>query len=88
MSDMEYNKGVLEPSGIDTELFDQEAFEDAEDMGLVRIHDELYIPHWEVKRGELNCMNNTKVDDAGFIHFETYHYNGGAHWKELVEEKV
>jgi hypothetical protein len=88
MSEMEYNKGVLEPSGIDTELFDEDAFENAQDMGLVRIHDELYIPHWEVKRGELNGMNNTTVDEAGFIHFETYHYNGGAHWTELVEEKV
>lgn len=28
---------------------------------------------------------NADVQDNGDIHFETYHYNGGAHWTEVVE---
>lgn len=34
------------------------------------------------------CYCNLKYLDDGTIEFDTYHYNGGAHWTELVEEKL
>ena len=89
MSGMEYNKGVLIPINVDTELFDEEAFEAYTENGFVRIHDEIYEVKWEVERGELDQINNVKVDDdTGIIFFETYHHNGCAHWIELVESRV
>lgn len=89
MSQMEYNKGVLIPVNVDTELFDDEAFEAYTENGYVRIHDEIYEVKWEVQRGELDEIKNVKVcDETGVIFFETYHHNGGAHWTEIVESKV
>lgn len=89
MSQMEYNKGVLIPTNVDTELFDEEAFEAYTENGFVRIHNEIYEVKWEVRRGELDQINNVKVcDETGIIFFETYHHNGGAHWTELVESRV
>lgn len=89
MSEMEYNKGVLIPIHVDTELFDEAAFEAYTENGYVRIHDEVYEVKWEVQRGELDQINNVKIcDETGIIFFETYHCNGGAHWTELVESRV
>lgn len=89
MSEMEYNKGILRPMNIDTEHFTEENYEDCFENGMVEIHGELYMVDWEVRRGELNQINNVRVcDETGFIFFETYHYNGGGHWTELVESKL
>lgn len=89
MSDMEYNKGVLVPINVDTELFDEDAFEAYTENGYVRIHDEIYEVKWEVQRGGLDSGFAKVFTKAnGDIHFETYHYNGGAHWIEVVESKL
>lgn len=89
MSEMEYNKGILRPMNIDTELFTEENYEECFENGMVEIHGELYMVDWEVRRGDLNQINNVRVcDETGFIFFETYHYNGGGHWTELVESKL
>lgn len=88
MSRMEYNKGTLCPIHVDTEHFGDDEYEAYTENGYVRIHDEIYTVMWESKGEELNGFNRTVVDADGVIHFETYHYNGGAHWTELVEERV
>lgn len=86
MSSMEYNKGVLIPTNIDTENFTEEDFETYEDEGFAVIDGEIYKVHWYHKGGELNGLRNVSVcDETGYISFETYHHNGGAHWTEIVE---
>lgn len=88
MSEMEYNKGKLIPTGIDTELFDDEAFDQYMENGYEVIDSEIYEVIWETRRGELYDFCNVKENDDGSIEFETYHYNGGGHWTELVEKKL
>ncbi len=53
------------------------------------LNDKIYKVVWEVRRGEEppELMNLTKHSD-GSVDFETYHYNGGAHWTEIVEAKL
>lgn len=84
MSDMEHNKGRLIPQPIDTELFDEEAFETYEESGFVVIDREIYTVEWEVQRGELYGFADVIENEDGSISFNTWHYNGGAHWTEVV----
>lgn len=88
MSEMEYNKGKLIPTGIDTEMFDDDAFDKYMENGYEVIDGEVYDVEWETRRGELYGFCNVKENDDGSIEFETYHYNGGGHWTELVEKKL
>lgn len=88
MSDMEHNKGKLIPTNIDTELFDEDAFEQYTDNGFVVIDGEIYSVEWEIKRGELYDFAYVDEHEDGSIDFNTYHYNGGAHWTEVVEEAL
>lgn len=89
MSDMERNKGVLRPTGIDTELFVEEDFENYSDNGFAVIDGEIYEVIWDVKR-DTDCSGfaDVEVDTEGEITFHTYHYNGGAHWTEVVERAL
>lgn len=86
MSTMERNKGRLIPQYIDTELFDDEAFESYSENGFVVIDREIYSVDWDVK-SEQDCTDFAEVgvDELGVIHFHTLHYNGGANWTEVVE---
>ena len=88
MSDMEHNKGRLIPTGIDLELYDEDSRDDIEDNGLVIIDGEVYSVEWEIRRGELYGFERADVNSDGSIDFETYHYNGGAHWTELIEDAL
>jgi hypothetical protein len=89
MSEMEYNKGILIPTHIDTEHFGQDEYETYSENGYVVLDGEIYTVKWEVQRGEIDQINNVRVcDETGYIFFETYHYNGGAHWTEVVESKL
>lgn len=88
MSDMEHNKGRLIPANIDTELFTENTFDYYRENGFEVIDGELYTVQWDIKRGELYSFERVNVDGNGVIHFETYHYNGGAHWTELVENAL
>jgi hypothetical protein len=88
MSDMEHNKGKLIPTNIDTELFSEEAFEEYSENGYVVIDNEIYEVVWEIQRGELYGFADVKQNEDGSIDFNTYHYNGGAHWTEVVEEAL
>lgn len=88
MSDMEHNKGKLIPTNIDTELFDEDAFEQYTENGFVVIDGEIYSVEWEVKRGELYDFAYVDEHEDGSISFNTWHYNGGAHWTEVVERAL
>ena len=88
MSEMEHNKGKLIPTGIDLELYDEDAIEELEENGLVVIDGEAYQVEWEVKRGELYDFAYVDRHENGSITFNTYHYNGGGHWTEVVEEAL
>lgn len=88
MSHTERNKGRLYPMFIDTENFDDEAFETYEENGFVVIDREIYKPDWDVKGSEGEYFADVKVDDRGVIHFHTLHHNGGAHWTEVVESAL
>lgn len=88
MSDMEHNKGKLIPTNIDTELFDEDAFEQYTDNGFVVIDGEIYSVEWEIKRGELYDFAYVDEHEDGSISFNTWHYNGGGHWTEVVEEAL
>lgn len=88
MSDMEHNKGKLIPTNIDTELFDEEAFDQYTENGFAVIDGEIYSIEWEVKRGELYDFAYVDEHEDGSISFNTWHYNGGAHWTEVVEDAL
>jgi len=88
MSFTERNKGRLIPTGIDTELFDDEAIETYEENGFVVIDREIYKPEFEVFRCDEEGFAYVNVDDDGVIHFHTQHYNGGGHWTEVVENAL
>ena len=53
---------------------------------IIRIKDQWYEVIWEVK-GENDIPEYAEAfkHDDGSIEFHTYHYNGGAHWTEVVE---
>lgn len=53
------------------------------------LNGKIYKVVWEVERGEEPpvLLNLTKHFD-GSIDFETYHYNGGAYWTEIVESRL
>jgi hypothetical protein len=48
----------------------------------------LYRVEWISKSADLDEIYNLTKDENGDLHFETYHYNGGADWTELVEDKL
>lgn len=89
MSTVERNKGKLIPQNIDTELFDDEASKAYEENGFVVIDGEIYAVEWKVKR-ETDCdyFADVKQNEDGSIDFLTYHYNGGGHWTEVVEDAL
>lgn len=96
MSSMEYNKGVLSP--VDQlyiefiiigmpDVDDIEEFKDVSGAhGYILIKDQWYKVEFEVNSGSLedgfcNLLTDPK---SGEISFETYHYNGGGGWEEVV----
>lgn len=60
------------------------------DEDLVRINDSWYKVEWEIQRGDNEDPTYAEVstNEDGTIDFHTYHYNGGAHWSEVVEWKL
>lgn len=89
MSSTERNKGRLIPTNIDTENFDEEAFENYEENGFVVLDREIYEVSWDIKgHQESDHFADVSVDGYGVIHFHTMHHNGGAHWTEVVENAL
>lgn len=104
MSDYEHNKGKLIPLGpMDEERAERliggipewastaiEAIDDdPENYGIVKIGAEYYRVEFEVNGGQMISEFCTiEKKDNGVILFNSQHYNGGAHWTEVVEEAI
>lgn len=89
MSDMEHNKGKLIPVNLDLESYDEDALDELlHDNNWCLIDGEVYSVQWEVRRGELYDFAQVKQNDDGSIDFNTYHYNGGGHWTEVIENAL
>lgn len=61
-----------------------------EGAGLQLIHDKVYKVEFEV-RCDTDCYDFADVVSdplTGVIDFHTMHYNGGASWTEVVEDKL
>jgi len=94
MSDYERNKGrlYLVTEDVILQEFPNADLNDiAWDTGGVftKIGENYFRVEWEVE-GETDAPEFAEVTENkdGSISFHTYHYNGGAHWTELVEEKL
>lgn len=89
MSSYERNKGRLIPQNVDTENFDEEAFDLYRENGFEVIDGEIYGVDWDVQ-GKTDCYDfaDVIVDTYGVIHFHTLHHNGGADWTEVVESRL
>lgn len=89
MSSYERNKGRLIPQNVDTENFDEEAFDFYRENGFEVIDGEIYKADWDVQgETEFKDFADVTVDGYGVIHFHTLHHNGGAHWTEVVESRL
>ena len=54
--------------------------------GFAVIDGEVYEVQWEVERdNDVPEFADVCVNEDGSIDFHTYHYNGGAHWTEVIE---
>lgn len=85
MSEVERNKGRLIPTGMDTEHFTDDDWDNLYDNGMVSIDGEVYIVEWEVEADECSdYFAEVKENADGSIDFHTMHYNS-CHWTEVVE---
>jgi hypothetical protein len=55
------------------------------DENLCKIAGKWYKVEFEIKSGELYGFAYVDENEDGSINFDTYHYNGGGHWTEVVE---
>jgi hypothetical protein len=56
---------------------------------IVKVAEEWFEVHWEVEREQdVYCIAEAQRNADGSIDFHTYHYNGGAHWTEVVEDAL
>lgn len=51
---------------------------------IVRVSGKWYKVEFEIEGGDLDFFANVKKNTDGSIEFDTYHYNGGGHWTEVV----
>lgn len=58
------------------------------EYGYEMIAGDIYKATFNVKGGDLYDFCNVNKLPDGSIAFETYHYNGGGHWTELVEKEL
>lgn len=58
------------------------------DDDLAYVGDKYYKAQFEIQRGELYGFAEAVANEDGSIDFNTYHYNGGAHWTEVVERAL
>lgn len=89
MSEYERNKGKLIPVDVDTEHFTCNDFDTYTENGFEVIDNQIYEVEWEIQR-DTHCGDICEVVENGddTINFHTYHYNGGAHWTELIEDAL
>lgn len=77
--DTEYYKTYQEQVEEDFTWFDE---------SLCKINGKWYKVEFEIKRGELYGFAEAIENEDGSINFNTYHYNGGGHWTEVVEDAL
>lgn len=53
--------------------------------GIAQVGQKFYTVEWEIQCGELYGFADVVANEDGSIDFNTYHYNGGGHWTEVVE---
>lgn len=58
------------------------------DEDLIVIKDKWYKGEFEIKRGELYGFADVIVNGDGSIDFNTWHYNGAAHWTKVIGDKL
>ena len=89
MSEYERNKGKLIPVDVDTEYFTEDDYETYQENGFVVFDKEIYEVEWTIQR-DTECYDFADIikNVDGTINFHTYHYNGGAHWTELIEDAL
>lgn len=100
MSQYERNRGKLIPVKGDLEDLAEELIKEVDDFyktkldefisdpsefGYQLISGKYYKLEDHVKDGEMDDYANVTVNDDGSLEFDTYHYNGGGHWTEMVE---
>jgi len=51
---------------------------------LVRVDGKWYKVEFQIEGGDLDFFADLKKNTDGSIEFDTYHYNGGGHWTEVV----
>lgn len=73
----EYYDSYFEMVADDPEFFD-----------LAVIDLKFYKLEWEIQRGELYGFAHVDKNKDGIISFNTWHYNGGGHWSEVVERAL
>lgn len=82
-------KGALDESeGYDSYLEQVEDNCTYFDEDLCEINGKWYKVDFEIRRGELYGFAEAQENKDGSIDFNTYHYNGGAHWTEVVERAL
>lgn len=85
MSYTERNKGKL--VFVSNKPF-PDWFDADEDENHCVIADKLYKINLEVKGEEFYGMAEVTENEDKSIYFDTVHYNGGAHWIEIVEDAL
>jgi len=88
MSRMEYNKGKLIPVNINVGSLDWEELDELLEQDIHIIDGVAYSVEWEAQGEELYSIEKATRNENGTIDFETYHYNGGGHWTEVVESAL
>jgi len=75
MSAYERNKGTLIPTGIDTEHYTDDNFDDLYSEGFIVVDGEVYEVEWEIQ-------------EDGSISFHSLHYNGGCSLEDMIEDAL
>lgn len=52
------------------------------------INNKVYLVDFEIRRGDLDQISNVQQVSPVEYKFETYHYNGGGHWTDLVSREL
>ncbi len=103
MSRYEYNKGKLVPFGVMDEeraisivkevpkYYDNaiDAIREDAEYGVVELNGEWYQVSFDIRRGDFDPdFCDIQRNENGTINFSSNHYNGGAHWTEVLEEAL
>ena len=65
-------------------LSESEEYEDIPGLGICKV---THMPTSHLEDSWCRIVKNPYADDKS-IYFESYHYNGGAHWTEVVEAEL